>query len=308
VVDQRQVPRQEVGRRRPDRSSCARPSSRFRVGRNRLGQSERRVPLGHVRTGRRLERRAAEFERRQDPFAEELGVGLAAHLLDHAAENEEPGVAVRVSRTRLEIERTRGVRGDDSVRRLRLLHLSVDEIERIVVAISREVSAKVEERDVLRAREARIVLRDGVAQRQPVLVGQHQEQRACELLRHRADGEHRAGRHGVVGRTIPHAVSLCEDDAAVAHDADGEPDDPFLSDGSTHDAVDLRRRDLLRSHRPREHGRERDDDSRAHRGPSRDSPRGDARHQRRDFRNRPSQIRITAPTTASRIDPMKPLE
>ena len=108
---------------------------------------------------------------------------------------------------------------------------------------------------VLRAREARIVPRDGVAQRQPVLVGQHQEQRACELLRHRADGEHRAGRHGVVGRTIPHAVSLCEDDAAVAHDADGEPDDPFLSDGSTHDAVDLRRRDLLRSHRPREPGR-----------------------------------------------------
>src|SRR6185295_11777059 len=90
---------------------------------------------------------------------------LAAHALDHASKDEEVGVAVRPARPRLEIERARGVFGDDTVGTPRLEHLPIHEIERIVVAVSGDMLAELQQRHVIGPSEVRHVLRDWILER-----------------------------------------------------------------------------------------------------------------------------------------------
>src|ERR1051326_5522608 len=102
------------------------------------------------------------------------------------------------------------------------------------------MSAQILERDVLRSRQARIPLRYGIVYRELVLLLQHQQRAAGELLRDRTDGEHRVRRHRRGGLDVGQAVTACEDDLAVLHDADGNPDDVLVGNLLAEDAVDLR--------------------------------------------------------------------
>ena len=87
---------------------------------------------------------------------------------------------------------------------------------------------------------------DRIGERQLLLVGENHQRRAGELLRHGADGEHRARRHRVGGAERLDAVALGEDDLAVLHDADGQADEMFVGNGAANDAVELGRHDGLR--------------------------------------------------------------
>ena len=101
---------------------------------------------------RRFVLRVGQLERREDVRLEERSEWFSAHLLDDATEDQIAGVAVRVVRPRLEVERTRRVAHDDRVRRLIGRHLAIHVVERIVITISGQVPTEVEKRDVLRAR------------------------------------------------------------------------------------------------------------------------------------------------------------
>src|SRR4029079_13988675 len=95
--------------------------------------------------------------------------------------------------------------------------------------------------------ETREILRDRILERQLLLLGEHQHRATRELLRYRADSEHRARRHRRLGGDVAHAVTLGEDYLPVLHHADREADELLLGDGPANDAVELLRFDRLRA-------------------------------------------------------------
>ena len=164
---------------------------------------------------------------------------MAAHLLDHPAEDQKARVAVRPPRARLEVEWARRIPGNDGIPGLGARHLAIDIIERIVIAIPGQMAAEVLERDVLRAGEAREVFRDRVVDRELSLLLEHEQRAAGELLCDGADGEHRARRDGRARGDVRDAVAAREHDLAVLHDPDGHADDVLVGDVAANDAVDL---------------------------------------------------------------------
>src|SRR5262249_5167415 len=127
----------------------------------------------------------------EDSLGDERPERFTADLLYNTSEDEKTGITVRVARTRGKIERLRRVAIDDIVPRCRHLHLLIDEVERIVVAITRQMTAAIEQRDVFGSRQVGIPLRHRIVERKFSLFGEHQSSSAGKLLGHRSDPEHR---------------------------------------------------------------------------------------------------------------------
>src|SRR5690349_18379986 len=108
------------------------------------------------------------------------------------------------------------------------------------------MAAEILEGDLARSREPWIVFGDRVVDGQLVLLLQHQQRAAGELLRYRTDGEHRVRRDWRGILKVGDTVATREDDLTVLHDADRDADDVFVGDLATNDAVDLRRVDARR--------------------------------------------------------------
>ena len=130
-----------------------------------------------------------------------------------------------------------------------MLHLAIDKVERVEIAIAGQMPAEVEQGDVGCAREIGEVFRDAIIERQCVLLVEHEQQAASELLRDRADREHRLRSDRIARLEVARAVAAREHDLAVLHHADRQSDDVLVDDRLSDDAVELRRVDgLLSAH------------------------------------------------------------
>ena len=179
-------------------------------------------------------RHAGRFE---ETLCEQLPDRHARGALDHPAGDDVTGVAVRPARAGLEVELARAVLRDERVGRDVVLHAAVDEIERVEVGIAGHVLEKVEQRDVARARQRRVVGGDLAIERKLAVFGKQERGGAGELLGNRADGEGGVRRDRGAGFPRCLAVAFHQDELALAHDrqrrahgvAGGEASlDPFV--------------------------------------------------------------------------------
>ena len=170
-----------------------------RTARRERRQGERRIARRDPRiVGRGIEDRARHVERFEDSFVEELAERLPADALDDPSEEDESGVGIRPSGAGLEIERRRRVLANQIVRLDRPHHSPIHEIEGIEIGVARHVVHEVEQRDIVRARQLRVVLPDLVIDRQLAVLREEQRRGGRELFRDRSDAEPRLVVHGGV--------------------------------------------------------------------------------------------------------------
>ena len=78
-------------------------------------------------------------------------------------------------------------------------HAAVEEVQRVAIRVAGDVVHQVEKRDVLRARELRIIFGDGIVDGQFAILGEEQEGGAGELL---GDGTNREQRVLLNGSSV----------------------------------------------------------------------------------------------------------
>ena len=215
--------------------------------------------------------------------------GLPADHLDHAAEDEKIRVAVRPASAGIEVERARRVLVDDRIGRRRLLHLAIDEIERIEVAIPGDMIAEIEQRDVARRGSAwGSTSTPGPAS--PSLPScarsSTAEQVNCFVTEPTANMVSARDRVMAAERLEP--VAFRQHDFAVLGDADREPDQMLRQPRSRGSCCRPARRPTLRENG---HVAEMCRRARLPRSPVRDRPRD----------NRRSEIRDEATPTISNV-------
>jgi hypothetical protein len=167
----------------------------------------------------------AHAERGEDALLGEFTKGLAAHLLDDLGEEEVAGVAVVVLGPRREVQGLLARDGGQGVvvhRVVLEVHASHDHQVDVVphaACVVEEVADR-DRRAVVRQLRQELV--DVVVQGELPVVHQQENARSRELLRGRADVEHRP--LGIDGHPVLHVrqpVALLVDDAAVLDDAHG---------------------------------------------------------------------------------------
>ena len=116
-----------------------------------------------------------------------------------APDQDEAGVAVRIFAAGFEIEFAARVLVKEFIPGERGQHAAVEEVQRVAIRVAGDVVHQVEKRDVLRARELRIIFGDGIVDGQFAILGEEQEGGAGELL---GDGTNREQRVLLNGSSV----------------------------------------------------------------------------------------------------------
>lgn len=124
-------------------------------------------------------------------------------------DQDEAGVAVGILAAGFEIEFAARVLAKEFIPGDRGQHVAVEEVQRVAIRVAGDVVHQVAQRDVLRARELRIILRDRIVDGQRAVLGEEQEGGAGELL---GDGTNRELRVLLDGSSVvqrPFAQPFC---------------------------------------------------------------------------------------------------
>jgi hypothetical protein len=159
-------------------------------------------------------------ERLEDPVLDEAAVRVVAHLLEDRTEQDVVRVAVRLLRSRLELQAVALEHGDQPFELQVLAHVRRPQLVHVLRDAGR-VREQVLDRDLLPLR--RVVgqeLGDVVAQRQLALLLQHHDRHGGELLGERGDAEHHLGPDRQVELQVGHAVAFPEEHLSVLHHDD----------------------------------------------------------------------------------------
>ena len=185
------------------------------------------VPRGAVRDDPRVqvvELRVPHAERPEDTRFREVAQRLAARPLDDDRQQEVTRVRVEMLLARGEVRRL--LAGDRRERVLvgrQVLGLDALELHDLdVIAQAAGMMEEITDRDFLSVvRDFRHPLADIVVERQLPIAGEQVDRECRELLRGRADVEHRLRRIGHAELEVRHPVAALVDDPAVPVDAEG---------------------------------------------------------------------------------------